>query len=302
MELHHLRRFVILAEEQHFTRAAERLHIEPSPLSRSIKALEFDLGAALFHRDRRGTRLTSAGVALLQDARRLLTTLEQTREHVKAVAAGMRGNVHMAISHEVIDPRLSDFLARCREEEPEIAVHVSEVPLAEQLHGLRDGDFLLGLAQSGDVGADIIAEPLWQDRLVVAVPARHPLLAYQSISLHALAEQPLILCAPLLQELGCEWFCTLCHGEHAPPVVAQTTSQEMMLALVGAGYGLGFIAANRLALCRYPHVVSRPLMEDCALVTTYLLRLHEETPSALLDRLVTRLRDCANVGCIAPCV
>jgi len=61
MELHHLRRFVILAEALHFSRAAERLHIEPSPLSRNIKELEADLGVTLFQRDRRSTQLTYAG-------------------------------------------------------------------------------------------------------------------------------------------------------------------------------------------------------------------------------------------------
>lgn len=77
MELRHLRCFVVLAEELHFTRAAERLHIEQSPLSRTIKELEDDLGALLFNRDRRGTRLTDAGKTFLLDVRRLFTTLDQ---------------------------------------------------------------------------------------------------------------------------------------------------------------------------------------------------------------------------------
>src|SRR3546814_7594864 len=98
MELRHLRYFVALAEELHFTRAAERLHIEQPPLSRAIKELEDELGVLLFDRDRRGTRLTAAGTVFLQDTRRLFTVLEQARENAKAVAAGSRGSLRIAVS------------------------------------------------------------------------------------------------------------------------------------------------------------------------------------------------------------
>tara|TARA_R110000772_G_scaffold268620_1_gene396858 strand:+ start:45132 stop:45377 length:246 start_codon:yes stop_codon:yes gene_type:complete len=75
MELRHLRCFIAVAEERSFSRAAERLHIEQSPLSRTIKKLESDLGVVLFQRTSRGTRLTWAGEVFLEDARRVLVTL-----------------------------------------------------------------------------------------------------------------------------------------------------------------------------------------------------------------------------------
>ena len=131
MELRHLRCFTVLAEELHFTRAAERLHIEQSPLSRSIKELEEDLGVLLFDRDRRGTKLTQAGSVFLQDVRRVFTTLEQARENVRAIAAGYHGSLRIAVSDGAAGPKLSAFLARCREDLPEVEVRISETPLSE---------------------------------------------------------------------------------------------------------------------------------------------------------------------------
>ena len=96
MELRHLRCFVAVAEELHFTRAAVRLHIEQSPLSRTIRELESDLGATLFERNRRGTQLTWAGQVLLEDARRVFAVLEQARTNVRAAATGYRGMLRLA--------------------------------------------------------------------------------------------------------------------------------------------------------------------------------------------------------------
>lgn len=122
----------------------------------------------------------------LQDVRRLFTVLEHARENVQAVAAGLRGSLRIAVSDGAIDPRLSAFLARCRAEEPEVEIRLSEVPLAEQLRGLRSGDFMAGFAHTANVGYGIVAEPIWQDPLVIALPARHELLAHKKVPLHTL--------------------------------------------------------------------------------------------------------------------
>lgn len=125
MELRHLRCFLAPAEELHSTRAAERLHIEQPPLSRAIKDLEDELGVMLFDRDRRGTRLTDAGTAFLRDSRRLFTVLAQACENAKAIRAGLRGSLRIAVSDGAIGPRLSETLAVCRAEEPEIEVRLA---------------------------------------------------------------------------------------------------------------------------------------------------------------------------------
>lgn len=291
MELRHLRYFVVLAEELHFTRAAERLHIEQPPLSRAIKDLEDELGVALFDRDRRGTRLTPAGSAFLQDVRRVLSALEQGRENVKAIAAGLQGSLRIAISDGTVDQRLSAFLAHCREEDPEIEIRLAEVPLAEQLRELRSGDFTMGFAHTANVGEEIIAEPIWHDPLIVAVPARHPLLAHKEVPLPELASYPLVLCDPQVCEGYCRELTRLLRPlEREPNVVEHASSLDMMLTLVGAGYGLGFTTPARLAVSQRADVIARPLAADSAVITTYLLRPRSDAPCLALERFITRLR------------
>ena len=163
MELRHLRCFIAVAEELHFARAAARLHIEQSPLSRIIKELEYRLGVQLFERTTRRTRLTWAGKVLLKEARRVLAVVDQAKASVKSAAAGYRGRIRVALSDGIPQARLAALLAQCREEEPEIEICLSEVTFSEQVRGLNDDLFDIGLAQSDEVGEGLVAEPVWFD-------------------------------------------------------------------------------------------------------------------------------------------
>lgn len=169
MELRHLRCFIAVAEELHFARAAERLHIEQSPLSRAIKELEEDLGVQLFVRTTRSTRLTRAGTLFLGHVPRVFTVLQQARDSVKAAANGFHGQLRVALSDGIPPSRFSTFLALCRQEEPEIEIRLSEVPLAQQIKGLHEDLYDAGFARSDEVGDGIIAEAVWTDPLVVAL-------------------------------------------------------------------------------------------------------------------------------------
>ena len=172
---------------------------------------------------------------------------------------------------------------------------MAEVPLAEQLRGLRSADFTIGFAHTADVGEDICAEPIWHDRLLLAVPARHPLLAHKEVPLPELASYPLVLCDPQVCEGYCRELTRLLRRlEREPNVVEHASSLDMMLTLVGAGYGLGFTTAARLALSRCPDVVVRPLAVESAVLTTYLLRPHGDILCPVLERFIARLRSQAD--------
>ncbi|MAT51571.1 MAG: LysR family transcriptional regulator [Porticoccaceae bacterium] len=289
MELRHLRCFLAVAEELHFARAAERLHIEQSPLSRAIKELEEDLGVRLFNRTTRSTRLTRAGQLFLDHVPRIFTALDQARGSVQAAAAGFHDQLRLALSDGITPPRLTALLAQCREEEPQVDIRLFEVPLGQQIRGLHDDLYDVGFAQSAEVGDGIVAEPAWSDPLVVAVPARHPLLAYQRIPLDEVLRHPLVACDPLSFEGHCHQIRRILRSaDREPLVVEQVSSHDLMLTLVAAGYALALVGASHLAASRREEVVARPLAGRSQVLTTWLLRRDSE-PSETLRRFIGRV-------------
>lgn len=138
MEMRHLRCFPAVAEELHFARAAERLHIEQSPLSRAIKELEEDLGVRLFIRNSRSTRLSRTGQVFKEHVPRMFTTLQQVRDGAKAVAAGYDGQLRIALSDGITPPHLGAFLAKCQDDDPKVGIHLAEIPLSQQIAELRE--------------------------------------------------------------------------------------------------------------------------------------------------------------------
>lgn len=290
MEIRHLRCFLAVAEELHFARAAERLHIEQSPLSRAIKELEEDLGAQLFVRTTRSTRLTRAGMLFLEHVPRVFAALEQARGSVRAAVNGFHSQLRVALSDGIPPSRFSTFLALCRQEEPEIEIRLSEVPLAQQIKGLHDDLYDVGFARSDEVGDGIIAEAIWKDPLMVAVPARHPLLTYKRIPLEEILRYPLVL-GDLHACEGCSRQIerVLRKVDQEPLIAERVASIDLMMALVAAGFALGLAGASQIATSRESGVVARPLASRVPPLTTYLLRPAGD-PSETLARFIDRVQ------------
>jgi DNA-binding transcriptional LysR family regulator len=284
VELRHLRCFVAVAEELHFARAAERLHMEQSPLSRTIKELEYDLGVQLLDRTTRSTRLTWSGQVFLEDVRRVFAAIDQAKANAKAAATGYHGTLRIALSDGFAPSRLASLLARCRAEEPEVKIRLFQISLSDQIKGLRSDLYDAGFAQTIDVGDGIIAEPVWTDPLVVAVPARHPLLSHKRVPLKCTLKYPLVLCRPEIAEIEGILGTT----DVKPQIVEHVVSHDLLLTLIAAGYGIGFTSASQVDASRHPDVVLRPLAEEAVVLTTYLLRPDVE-PSEQLSRFISRL-------------
>jgi DNA-binding transcriptional LysR family regulator len=288
MELRHLRYFIAVAEELHFSRAAERLHIEPSPLSRAIRELEDDLGVQLFLRTTRSTHLTRAGKLFMEHVPRVFTALQQARDSVIAAANGFHSQLRVALSGGIPPARFSSFLASCRQEEPEIRLRLSEVPLSQQIKGLHDDLYDVGFAWSDEVGDGIIAQAAWHDPLMVALPARHPLSAHTRIPLEQVLRYPLVLADPRIGEGYARQIERLLWQVDQEPLIAEhVASVDLMMTLVSAGFALGLAGASQIAVCRESNVVARPLAGCEPVLTSYLLRLDHE-PSQAIARFIRR--------------
>lgn len=289
MELRHLRCFLIVAEELHFARAAERLHIDQSPLSRTIKELEEELGARLFIRTTRSTQLTRAGRQLLEHVPRIFTALDQARDGVKSATNGFLGQLRIALSDGVTPTRLSTLLARCREEDPEVEMRLFEVPLGLQIKGLHEDLYDVGFSMAEDGGDGILVTPAWEDELMVAVPARHPVLAFKQVPLKEVLRYPLALGDPAVCEGHARQIDRFLRKLDQEPLIAQRVATfDVMMTLVSAGLALGLAGEAHMASSREPGVVARRLAGKPYMLTTYLLRRDAE-PSEMLARFIERV-------------
>jgi DNA-binding transcriptional LysR family regulator len=278
MELRHLRYFVAVAEELHFLRAAQRLHIEQSPLSRAIKELEANLGVRLLERTTRSTRLTRAGEVFLEEARRVLSGFAQARASARAAAKGRKGRLRIGFAEGVAEPRLSGLLARYRAEAGEVDLKITQMSLEQQLKALHAGSLDAGLAFAPARRNGIQAEPVWADQVVAVLPSQHPLAKKTQIELKEIAGQPLVLCggdAGMDRNLQLEGV-LLATGD-LPNVIDHAENQQVQLTLVGAGYGLGLLLAAHAETIQRPDIVVRPIASPAPLVKTFLLYRTDES-------------------------
>jgi DNA-binding transcriptional LysR family regulator len=288
MELRHLRCFLAVAQELHFARAAEKLHIDQSPLSRAIKELEEELGIRLFDRNTRSTRLSRAGQVFMEHVPRVFSALNQARDSVRTVSAGYQGRLRIALSGSISQTHLTALLSRCREEEPDTEIRLYEVPLVQQIKGLESDLYDAGFSQSQEVGETLLAVPAWRDPMVVAVPSRHPLLIHKKLPLEEVLRYPLVLCDPDACEGCSRQVARVLNATDLEPIVAeQVASHDLMVTLVAAGYGLGFSTEAHVSTSHHPEIVTRPLAGRSPVLTTYLIRRIGE-PSDTLQRFVER--------------
>ncbi|KDN17287.1 LysR family transcriptional regulator [Amycolatopsis rifamycinica] len=201
MELRALRYFVTVAEELHFGRAAERLHIAQPAVSRQIARLERELGVRLFDRSPRRVRLTDAGRRVLGTAREALAAADRVRASARA------GVMRIGTGTGQFAARLERGIDALRERAPGFDVVLVDLPLTARLNAVRQGDADLALARGVRAAPGLRVLPAWSEPLFAVVSARHPAAGRTAVGVGELAGDELRIPAgeaAVLREAGIE--------------------------------------------------------------------------------------------------
>ncbi|NDU73209.1 LysR family transcriptional regulator [Actinomadura sp. DSM 109109] len=259
MELRQLEYFVAVAEEGGFGRAAERLSIVQSAVSRQVRRLERELGVPLFDRSTRRVRLSGAGERLLPEARAVLAALHRTREVAADIRGGTDGVLRLGTVHGPGD-RLYRVLSELAAVAPGLQVRPRHVPAPERLSAVRSGELDAALVRALDRAPGLELLPVWTDPLYAALPAGHPLARRDELGIADLADLPLRLAPragnPPFHDLVTE-ACRAA-GVSPPPGPPFTTFQET-LADIGAGAASWTVFYEVAGLPELPHVAVRRL-------------------------------------------
>lgn len=247
MELRHLRYFVAVAEQQHFTRAARVLGIGQPQLSQQIQQLEREIGTALFVRLPRGVALTPAGHALFDDAQHILREAQQATERARRVARGEQGRIRVGmINSAPFHPLVPRVIREFRRRYPEVALSLEERTTPGLAAAVRnetvDVAFVRPLLDSAE---GLCTEPVLDEPLVVALPSGHPLARRKSLELLALSLEPFVLFSRAVGAGLHDEIIQACHSAGFRPRVVQEASQVTSIVnLVASGLGVSIVPAS----------------------------------------------------------
>lgn len=271
MELRHLRYFLAVAEERHFGRAAERLHMAQPPLSQQIRRLEAELGVELFYRTTRRVELAPAGELLVDRARRILRAVDEAVENAHLAASGEVGRVTIGFTGSATYGLLPVVASTLRETLPrlDLCLH-GEMLTPAQVDALVEGQIDLGILRPPRRRHDLIVEVVRREPLIAALPADHPLAALDAVPIAALAD------VPFVTRLDGDAVGTLCETYgFRPQIVLVVEETSTLISVVAAGVGVTMVPSS-VSHMVVDGAVYRPLEGDSIHLELALARRRDD--------------------------
>jgi DNA-binding transcriptional LysR family regulator len=273
MELRHLRYFVAVAEELHFSRAAERLNIATPTLSSQIRSLESILGVQLFIRSTRGVNLTEAGKRVLEEARVTLSQAERTKLVGRHAGRGELGSIALGyIFGPSIDGIIATSLAEFRKSHPDVSFQLQKIETFPQLKALAEGTLDVGfMRMPGKYPSELAGFVVDQQELWLAVPAAHPLASCTTIAPEQLVPE-LFIAHPIEMEFfSAGNVSAIVPSDGTPPrKVSRVSDILSALIFVASGAGLTVVpkSVTRVAVAgvAYRRIGGKPRYADYVVV------------------------------------
>jgi DNA-binding transcriptional LysR family regulator len=275
MKLRQLQFFSAVAEELSFSRAAIKLHVAQPSLSIQIKALEDEVGARLFDRDKRHVSLTSAGRRFRGRVAELLSLVDSAKADARSTERGLQGTIDVGYTAlSMFSTALPDAIRKYRRLAPNVVISLRELPSLEQLHELGERRLDVGVLRKVDVEAPKgIAIVEWYGTpLVAAIPKDHPRAAQETLSLSELKDDAFIM-YPRRAGTGIYWqVLELCSAAgFRPRTVREVLESSTMIGLVAAGVGIAIVPADMNCI-QFSGVAFRRLRDPGAHTTLHLAR------------------------------
>lgn len=243
MELTHLRYFIAVAEELHFSRAAARLHIAQPALSQQIKRLEDELEVKLFTRSSRRVELTEAGIEFLREANEIIERAENSAAAMRQYASGTRGSLKLGFNEPAICTFLPYAIKKFIELYPDVDIALHELETVEQIKALESKRIHLGIMRP--FGCDLSgfhSQLLLKTNYVLAIPKGHRLNKTSKVSLSSLKNEAFIMFPHSVNPSLYEAIQKSCRDAgFVPDIVQDVVSKQTTLALVEAGIGIALV-------------------------------------------------------------
>jgi DNA-binding transcriptional LysR family regulator len=252
LEFDALRSFLVLAEQLHFRRAAEILHVSQPALSKQIRRLEEQLGGPLLIRRSRGVHLTSAGQVLVQHARQVIEDSESAERITRLALKGEAGALRVGFGIAVLARGLPNLMLRFRRRFPNVDLTVRNLSTSDQIQALADRRIDVGFVRLPIRTGDIEAIPIVKERLMIVLSEHSVHDAKKGLA--ALSSAPFIIpCRADSASFYEHVFRTCRAAGFMPTVVQETDVFFTALNLVRAGLGVS-IAPSAVQLMRVPQI------------------------------------------------
>ncbi|HEV3364628.1 MAG TPA: LysR substrate-binding domain-containing protein [Acidimicrobiia bacterium] len=267
MELRQIRFFVAVAEDRHFGRAAERMYIAQPALSQHVRRLEREIGVQLLDRSARHVRLTPAGQAFLGVARRMLRQVEEGTDAARRAEAGETGSLAVGVNMAVAATVLSVLLRHWNRARPAVHPRLTSGCARELVDLVRRRELDLALVDGPVADGGLDSALVMDDRLVVVLPADHPLAHEEMVPLRSLRAERFVAVTRRSSVTLHDRLIELCAGAgFSPDIALEVDDPDLLPIAVTAGLGVGLVASISVAGRPTPGLVWRPLADAGATI------------------------------------